>query len=115
MYSQSSSKHKSKPKMNPMDMDFGFMIKNHPEFFTKLSSRDHVPERPSSFSKLLPVPGGYPARAPSVPDGYLTGRSSKGGGGRRVGGLDATLKPKIYPPTLMRNAKPKKGRNNFFK
>jgi hypothetical protein len=45
MYSQ-SSKHKPKQKMNPINMDFGFMIKNHPEFFTKLFSRDHIPERP---------------------------------------------------------------------
>jgi hypothetical protein len=39
---------------------------------------------------------------------------SGGKGGRgwqfaRAGGAGATLKPKIYPPTLMRNAKTKKG------
>jgi hypothetical protein len=43
MYSQ-FFKHKPKPKIDPMKMDFGFMIKNHPEFFTKLSSRDNLAE-----------------------------------------------------------------------
>jgi hypothetical protein len=103
MYSQSSSKLKL--KIVPMKMDFDFTIKNHPEFFTKLSSRDRVPEHPP------PASGGFSSRFPSAPDGYLTGR---GGGGQprgRVEGLGATLKPKIYPPTLMRNAKPKR----FFK
>jgi hypothetical protein len=102
MYSQ-SSKHKPKPKIDPMNMDFGYMIKNHPEFFTKLSTRDHVPERPP------PASGGF-SRLPSLPDGF-TGYSnpqpfpgSRGGGRqfRRVGGPGATLKPKIFPPTLMR-------------
>jgi hypothetical protein len=101
-----------KPKINPINMDFDFIIKNHPEFFTKLSTRDHVPERPPPasggfFSRLPPVPGGF-SRPPSVPDGFP-------GRGRRVGGLGTTLKPKIFPPTLMRNAKPKKKHNNFFK
>jgi hypothetical protein len=106
MYSQ-SSKHKPKPKIDPMNMDFGFMIKNHPEFFTKLSTRDHVPERPPPAlggifsrlhsSRLPPLLGGFPGR------------------GWRVGGLGVILKPKIYPPTLIRNAKPKGRRNNFFK
>jgi hypothetical protein len=36
-----------------MNMDFGFMIKNHPEFFTKLSSRDHVPEPPDGGGGLF--------------------------------------------------------------
>jgi hypothetical protein len=102
MYSQ-SSKHKPKQKINPMDMDFGYMIKTHPEFFKKLSTRDHIPERPP------PASGGFSSfpKLSSGADGYLTG----GGRGRQVGGLGATLKPKIYPPTLMRNAKPKR----FFK
>jgi hypothetical protein len=30
-----------------MNMDFDYIIKNHPEFFTKLSSRDNIPEPPS--------------------------------------------------------------------
>jgi hypothetical protein len=48
MFSQFQPFKKSKPKMNPMDMDFDFMIKNYPEFFTKLSSQkfDTTPRRP---------------------------------------------------------------------
>jgi hypothetical protein len=112
MYSQ-SSKHKPKQKINPMDIDFGFTIKNHPEFFTKLSSRDHVSQpplptkRPLS-SRMPPVLGGFFSRPPSALDGYLA--RGGGGRGRRVGNLGATLKPKIFPPTLMRNV-PKR----FFK
>jgi hypothetical protein len=111
-----------KPKIDPMNLDFDFMIRNHPEFFTKLSSQNFnhpplpTPRLPppaswgfSGFSRLPPVPGGFSRRS-SVPDDYLgTGR------GRRTGGPGATLKPKIYPPTLMRNPKPKRGGNNFFK
>jgi hypothetical protein len=106
---------KSKPKIDPMNMDFDSMIRNHPEFFTKLSTRDHVPERPP------PASGGFSSfpKLPSVPDGFSRLPPLAGGGGsargRRVGGLGATLKPKIFPPTLMRNAKPKGRRNNFFK
>jgi hypothetical protein len=81
----------NKPKIDPMNMDFDFMIKNHPEFFTKLSSQNFnhppspTPRRPPS-STLPPVPGGYPTRG-------------RGGGGRRVGGPGATLKPKISANT----------------
>jgi hypothetical protein len=98
---------KPKPRIDPMNMDFDFMIRNHPEFFTKLSSQNFnhppspTPRRPS------PASGGYSGLPPLA-----------GGGGqprRRVGGVGTTLKPKIYPPTLMRNPKPKRGRNNFFK
>jgi hypothetical protein len=117
MFLQSSNKHKS--KINPMDMDFDIMIKNHPEFFTKLSSQNfnhpRLPPASGGFSSRLPS-----SRPPSGADGYLArGLPPLAGGGgqprRRVGGPGATLKPKIYPPTLIRNAKPKRGRNNFFK
>jgi hypothetical protein len=113
MYSQ-SSKHKPKPKIDPMNMDFDFMIKNHPEFFTKLSTRDHVPEPPSPTKRPPPASGGFS----NFSSGWADLRQpdfARGGGGWQVGGAGATLKPKIYLPTLLRNAKPKKGRNNFFK
>jgi hypothetical protein len=99
MFSQ-SSKHKPKPKIDPMNIDFSFMIKNHHEFFTKLSFRDHLPECPP------PASGGF-SRTPPLPGAFLdlTPRGSKSW---QVGGLVATLKPKIFPPTLMRNGKPKK-------
>jgi hypothetical protein len=118
---------KPKPKIDPMNMDFDFMIKNHPEFFTKLSSQnfEHPPLSPPP-RRPPPASGDYSGLSlPPLPDGF-TGYSNpqplpsggKGGRGRlfaRAGGAGATLKPKIYPPTLMRNAKPKRGRNNFFK
>jgi hypothetical protein len=108
---------KPKPKIDPMTMDFDFMIKNHPEFFTKLSSQnfEHPPLSPPP-RRPPPASGGYSGLSglSSVPDDYL----ERGGRERqfaRAGGAGATLKPKIYPPTLMRNAKTKKGLNNFFK
>jgi hypothetical protein len=134
-----------KPQIDPMNMDFDSMIRNHPEFFTKLSSQnfEHPPLSPpprrpppasGGLSRLPPLSGGFSSKLSSVPDDYpeinfktpvlpgafldLTPKSGKSwqfGGGRRVGGPGATLKPKIYPPTLMRNPKPKRGRNNFFK
>jgi hypothetical protein len=105
MYSSS----KPKPKIDPMNLNFDFMIKNYPELFTKLSSRDNLAE---SARRLPPASGGY--------SGLTDFRQSlrRAGGGRqlgRVGGAGATLQPKKYPPTLMRNPKPKRGRNNFFK
>jgi hypothetical protein len=104
---------KPKPKIDPMNLDFDFMIKNHPKFFTKLSSQNF--EHPPSPTPRRPLPasGGY-SGLPSVPDDYL----ERGGRGQlfaRAGAAGATLKPKIYPPTLIRNAKPERGRNNFFK
>jgi hypothetical protein len=128
MYMQFSNKHK--PKIDPMNMDFDFMIKNHPEFFTKLSSQNFnhppspTPRRPppasGGLSRLPPGYTGY-SNPQTLPGGY-SGLADSGqpdfarrGGGRQVGCPGATLKPKIYPPTLMRNAKPKGRRNNFFK
>jgi hypothetical protein len=100
----SSSKGKRKPKIDPMNLDFDFMIKNHSEFFTKLSSQN-IEHTPSQIpTRPPPASGDFSSRPPSVLDGY----PARGGGGRRVRGLGATLKPKIYPPTLMRNAKPKR-------
>jgi hypothetical protein len=102
---------KSKPKIDPMNLDFDSMIKNHPEVFTKLASQNF--EHPLSPTPRRPPPAsGGLSRLSSVPDDYLGAGSARG---RRVGGAGATLKPKIYPPTLMRNPKPKRGRNNFFK
>jgi hypothetical protein len=49
MYSSSS---KPKLKIDPLNMDFDFMIKNHPEFFTKLSTRDNIPEPPFKMPAL---------------------------------------------------------------
>jgi hypothetical protein len=116
---------KSKPKIDPMTMDFDFMIKNHPEFFTKLSWQnfEHPPLSPpptrlppalGDLSRLSSAPDDFIRTAP-LPGAFLdlTSKRNKSwqfGGGRRVGGAGATLKPKIYPPTLMRNA-PKR----FFK
>jgi hypothetical protein len=45
-----SSFNKPKPKIHPMNLDFDFMIKNHPEFFTKLSSQNF------EYPPLSPLP-----------------------------------------------------------
>jgi hypothetical protein len=108
-----SSFSKPKPKIDPMNLDFHFMIKNHPEFFTKLSSQnfDHPPLSPPP-RHLPPASGVYSGLADSrQPFGGLAGGSPSCK--RRVGGPGVTLQPKIYPPTLMRNPKPKRGLNNF--
>jgi hypothetical protein len=97
---------KPKPKIDPMTMDFDFMIRNHPEFFTKLSSQN-IEHPPSQIpTRPPPASGGYSSGLSytgySNPQPMPTGR--KGSYLERAGGAGATLKPKT-----------KKGRNNFFK
>jgi hypothetical protein len=91
---------KPKPKIDPMNQDDQEPPRVLYEMvIAKFRTPTFIPtaQTPPSFV------GGY--------SGLSNFRQSLSrAGGRRVGG--ATLKPKIYPPTLMRNAKPK---NNFFK
>jgi hypothetical protein len=103
----------SKSKIDPMNMDFDFMIKNHPEFFTKLLSQnfDYPPSLPPQGAPSCVW--GYSGLADwRQPSPQLPGRGCPLL--RRVGSPGATLQPRIYPPTLMRNPKPKRGCNNFF-